>query len=66
MSGKILPFKKKRGITLSEFEKQKDEFQSFDLGKPRDLHSYEEVQRDVFNAFDTLGLGVDRLREEGG
>jgi hypothetical protein len=64
MLGKVLPFKKKRGITLSEFEKQKDEFELLDLGDPRDLHCYEEVQRDVFNAFDTLGMGVDRLREE--
>lgn len=64
MPAKILPFKKRNGITLSEFEKWKDKFRRLNLGDPRDLHSYEEAQRDVFNAFDTLGMDVDRLREK--
>ena len=52
-----LIFMRKRGITLSEFEKQKDEFKSFDLGDPHP-QSYEEIRRDLSAAFNTLGLGV--------
>jgi hypothetical protein len=46
---------RKRGMTLSDFEKWQDEFEAFDFAGHR---SYEEVQKSVFCGFNTLGLGV--------
>lgn len=66
MSAKILPFKKRGGMTRREFEKWKDEFEPFESFDFRDPSCYEKVQKELFSAFDDLGLGVDRLCKEGG